>query len=141
MLAFSTSHVVATSILFNRRVTSRAFLRIGRDPIRSLRIIGTLLQPFLDQRARGRLMVCQNTAKAPSFSANASHSRDDIVQILLLDRAFYGVNTIWRRTPFEKFLVFYVSSSKKFMIPVVPRFGSSRRIKPSDSGSRGQKLG
>lgn len=56
--------MVAPAILLDRRMTSRALLGVGRNPVGRLRVILTFLEPLLHQHARRRLMVVERAAKA-----------------------------------------------------------------------------
>jgi hypothetical protein len=48
VLAFTASHMIATSVLLDCRVTFWALLCVGGNPVGRLGIISTLLEPLLD---------------------------------------------------------------------------------------------
>ena len=76
-------NILAPPILLNRTLALRTLLGITLDPIRSLTIILTLLQPHLGHRTDHRPMIRVNiTAKAElvSCGGSASHNRHDGVQ-------------------------------------------------------------
>lgn len=71
-----TTHIT-TAILLNRALTFRTFLCIGANPIRSLTIILTLLQPLLDQGTNTRLMFRQTATETESMATIALDGWND----------------------------------------------------------------
>lgn len=61
-------------------------------------------------------MIGQGAAKTEVMSAEAVHRRDDLVQLLLLDRTINRVLAIWGRTPFEVVFVVDVCTGEKNLI-------------------------
>ena len=113
------THVIATSILFNRRVTFGAFLGIGRNPIGRFRVIFTLLLPQLYKSTNTRLMIRQTTTKAESMSTNTLYSRDYFSQLGWWYMAFDSIFTIWRWAPFQKVVVINVGPHQELAIASV----------------------
>lgn len=111
MLAFSTSHVVAATILFDCRDTLRTLFRIGRYPIRGLRIIFAFLDPFLYQSARRGLMIIRHTPEAEMVFASAFDSRYNHIEISLFCSTLDRIHTVGRRTPFDIIFVINIGAS------------------------------
>lgn len=117
MLAFSTGHMIATTVFLNRRPALRAFLGVCRYPVRCFRVILALLQPLLDQRTGSRLMISQGAPKAEAIIACTGNRRYNTSKVSLLDTAFDRIFTVWCWTPFEVFLVIHVSTGQEDLIP------------------------
>ena len=107
---FPTCHVVAPAILFDGRVTTGTFFRVGRDPIRGFGIVFAFLEPFLDKRTGAGLMVSKSTAKAEIMITAATHGGDNMVELRGGDVTFDGIFAVWCGTPFEVVVVVDVRS-------------------------------
>ena len=57
-------HVIASAVLFYGHVALGTLLGVGRDPVRSLRVIIVLLEPLLQPFALDRIVPKLATAKA-----------------------------------------------------------------------------
>jgi hypothetical protein len=110
--------MVASAILLDRRTTLGTLLCVCRDPVRSLRVILTLLQPLLHQAARARLMVRECAAKAEPVLTIAHDRWDDAVEIPLLHTTLHSILAVRRRTPLKIFLVVHVGTHEKFVIAI-----------------------
>ena len=72
--------LLATTILLYRRLALTTLLRIALDPISSLAVILTFLQPELRNRTDNRSMIAINRATKTKFVVRGSttvHSRDN----------------------------------------------------------------
>lgn len=116
MLAFPAGHMVAATVLFDRRVALRALFRIGRNPVCGLRIILAFLQPHFDKGARRWLMVGQGTSKTEAMFASTGNCRDDPKKISFLNPTFDCILAIWRWTPFEVLFVVHIGSCQQDLI-------------------------
>ena len=135
MLALPTSHVVAPSILLDCRNALGAFLRVGRDPVGSLRVIGTLLEPLLYEFARSWLMICLAASEAEPMLAVTRNRGHNLIQILLLDAAFDSIDAVGSRAPLQLVFVFDVGSGEKLVVPIlkVNRYQKIQRLGIHDS--------
>lgn len=80
-LALLAGHVVATTVLFNRRLALGALLGVGVEPVGRLRVVGTLLLPELDNLAEDRTVVGSvATPETHVVAAVADNSRDELVE-------------------------------------------------------------
>lgn len=92
---------IASSILLDRGMTFDAFLRIRANPVGSLTIVGTLLQPSLDDRTTARPVVRLRAAKAERVAARATNGGNHDVERARRNGAFDGVLAVWGGAPAE----------------------------------------
>jgi hypothetical protein len=95
--------LLASTGLFDGRTTFLAFLGIGIQPIRSLRVVCAFLLPLLDDFTENRSMgigiTASETQKALAFAFN---DRDDLVQHPCRSlRAFDDILAVSVRAPSE----------------------------------------
>lgn len=92
VLALAARHVIASSVLLNRRLALATFLGVGRNPVGRLRVVCTLLLPHLDQPARRWLMIIQSASKTKVVAACTRDCRYNGVKVMMskaaLDRVF-----------------------------------------------------
>jgi len=75
MFALLTVHVIASTILLNRALTLWAFLRVTLDPISSLTVVLTLLEPKSgDSAYDGPMIIIHIASKTERMSFG---TRDD----------------------------------------------------------------
>jgi hypothetical protein len=98
---FFARHVVATSILFDRRQTLGTVLGVGRDPIGSLRIVFALLDPFLQHVTVHRFVPLTNATETKMISTVADNQPG--VRMGHLD----GLGAARSRTPFDESVAFH----------------------------------
>ena len=118
MLAFSTCHVVAPTVLLNGGAAFGAFFSIGVDPIGSFRIVFALLDPHFYQGTRRRLMIIEGTSKAEPILARTYDCRYYSAKILFLYAAVDGIFTVRRWTPLKMVLIVNICSGKENLIPI-----------------------
>lgn len=110
------SHVVAATILFNRRHTLGAFLGVGRDPVCRLGVVFALFEPLFDQYARTRLVIVVPASEAEAETAIARHGGNDLVQFRLAHLAVDGVFAIRCWAPSQVWLVVDVGPVQELAI-------------------------
>lgn len=137
ILALFARHVVTSSILFNRRRALGTLFRVCGNPICSLGIVGTLLEPQFDNGAYAWLMIRIGiAAKAELVTACALHSGNDVVQGFGSDAwASDGILAVWRRAPTEGRVVIDVAPVEQFAVPrtrVGESWQSFRRVAAND---------
>ena len=106
---FPTGHMVATTVLFDRGVTSGTFLGVCWYPIRCFGIIFAFLEPLLDERTCAGLMIGQGTAEAETMATATTHGRYNMIELGGRDMTFDGIFTVWGGTPFEVIIIVDIS--------------------------------
>ncbi len=110
MSALSARHMVAATVLLNRRITLGTFLRVGRNPVGGFTVVCAFLQPPLDKFAGRWLVIVQDAPEAESMTAPAGYRRNNLVEILLLDGTLDSILAIGGRAPLKSLLVLDVGA-------------------------------
>lgn len=105
----SPGHMITSPVLLNRRDTFGTLFSICRNPVRSLRIILTLLQPLFDKCAGTGLMFGKSTPKAKIVATSTVDRRNYSVKLDWSYCAVHSVFAVGRWAPTKVGLIVYIS--------------------------------
>ena len=105
--------MVATTVLLDCRLASGAFFRIGGNPVGRLRVILAFLQPQLDKRAGGGLVVVEGTSETEFVSTGTLDCWHYALKITGFNGTVDGVLAVGGGAPSQIIFVVDISSSKE----------------------------
>ena len=91
--------MIAASVLFYGGIALWTFLCVCRNPVGGLGIVLALLQPLLDKRAGGRLVVSKRAAETEAVFASAVDRWNDTTEFALFDATVNGIDALWCWAP------------------------------------------
>ncbi len=104
--------MITTTIFLNGRVAFRTLFCMSGNPIGSLRIVLTFLEPHAGKRTNTRLMISKATAETELIGAVAFDGGYDLGELHGSNGTSDSVVTVWSGTPAHGFDIIDVGANE-----------------------------